>query len=616
MLRQAGVDLEAVPRWADAQNVLRRGQIHPCRRSGQPRDVGKAEFVALRAEDVRGIDIRLRLIALCTGGFLRNHRQKLVVILPSVFRAFQHTLGNDCPGIRMAEDASIFAAALVVAGQVFFLCRVVRRHGRMDLLDAEVGIQIFFHAVHGLSLLLLCAEAAQDGPALCVEPDLRLRLRLRADKAALVRDAAAEPRAVPRKCAAKLLLAGIERFAFLCKFRFALALGQFLHHAQRDGKLHPRPDALALPLAADLIEHIVPVGAEHQREAVRAHVLRGEADGLFDVLPDRAAAAVEIRGLRVEVRNVSLFQRDVIGVHDQPEVVVRVDARDRLPALGGEEIVVAVAVLILLREQLLKLFFCPVKLQGDHGQNVLRGVAHAHAAERAGGVVADIPGEAEVPLHLIGVPDVDHRLRVLVREAALEAGEKVLPAVRQLLHGRGEKVRGFAGSKGLENLVPRQFRAEIDIDRLRFPGAEHQRQLQREAGIAAKECGVFQMFVFESDRRFLAAVAADKFITVAVKPGCGHIACKIHQRRLVGLRLIFHAVAVNEHAVFLVDGQLVLVVALPLQLAHEFHHAKLDVGVNRHVPVTVGAQLQMPEHDVFQRADQIRRLGVQAVTLR
>ena len=124
------------------------------------------------------------------------------------------------------------------------------------------------------------------------------------------------------------------------------------------------------------------------------------------------------------------------------------------------------------------------------------------------------------------------------------------------------------------------------------------------------------MFAFESDRRFLTAVAADKFVAVAVKSSCGHIACKIHQRRLIGLRLVFHAVAVDEHAVLLVDGQLVLVVALPLQLAHEFHHAKLDVGVNRHVPVAVGAQLQMPEHDVFQRTDQIRRLGVQAVTLR
>ena len=334
------------------------------------------------------------------------------------------------------------------------------------------------------------------------------------------------------------------------------------------------------------------------------------------MLPDRAAAAVEIRGLRVEVRNVSLFQRDVIGVHDQPEVVVRVDARDRLPALGGEEIVVAVAVLILLGQKQFKFLFCPVKLKRDHGENILRGVAHADAAERTGGVIADIPGEAEVPLHLIGVPDVNHRLRVLVREAALEAGEKVLPAVRQLLHGRGEKVRGFAGGKGLENLVLRQFRAEIDIDRLRFSGTERQRQFQREARIAAKECGVFQMFVFESDRRFLTAVAADECITVAVKPGGRRVACEVDQRRLVGLRLIFHAVAVNEHAVFLVDGQLVLVVALPLQLAHEFHHTKLDVGVNRHVPVTVGAQLQMPEHDVFQRADQIRRLGVQAVTLR
>ena len=516
----------------------------------------------------------------------------------------------------MAEHAAVFAAALVVAGQVFFLCRVVRRHGRMNFLDAEIGIQVFFHAVHGLSLLLLCAEAAEDCPALRVEPDLCLRLGLRADKAALVRDAAAEPRAVPRKCAAKRLLTFIERPAFLCEVRFALALGQFLHHAQRDGKLHPRPDALALPLAADLIEHIVPVGAEHQREAVRAHVLRGEADGLFDVLPDRAAAAVEIRGLRVEVRNVSLFQRDVIGVHDQPEVVVRVDARDRLPALGGEEIVVAVAVLILLGQEQFKFLFCPVKLQGDHGENILRGVAHADAAERTGGVVADIPGEAEVPLHLIGVPDVDHRLRVLVREAALEAGEEILPRLRQLLHGRGEKVRGFAGRKGPEDLVLRHLRAEIDIDRFCFSGAERQRQLQCEARVAAEKCGIFQVLMFESDRRFLTAVAADKFVAVAVKSGGGYIACEVDQRCLVGLRLVFHTVAVNQHAVLFIDGQLVLVVALPLQLAHEFHHAKLDVGVNRHVPVTVGAQLQMPEHDVFQRADQIRRLGVQAVTLR
>ena len=347
---------------------------------------------------------------------------------------------------------------------------------------------------------------------------------------------------------------------------------------------------------------------------MRAHVLRGEADRLFDVLPDRAAAAVEIRGLRVEICDIPLLQRNVIGVHDQPEVVVRVDARDRLPALGGEKIVIAVAVLILLGQEQFKFLFCPVKLQGDHGKNILRGIAHADAAERTGGVVADIPGEAEVPLHLVGVPDVDHRLRVLVREAALEAGEKVLPAVRQLLHGRGEKVRGFAGGKGLGNLALRHLRAEIDIDRLRFTGTERQRQLQRKARVAAEKCGIFQVLMFESDRRFLTAVAADKFVAVAVKSGCGHIACKIHQRRLVGLRLIFHAVAVNEHAVLFVNRKLVLVVALPLQLAHEFHHAKLDVGVNRHIPVTVGAQLQMPEHDVFQRADQIRRLGVQAIT--
>lgn len=66
--------------------------------------------------------------------------------------------------------------------------------------------------------------------------------------------------------------------------------------------------------------------------------------------------------------------------------------------------------------------------------------------------------------------------------------------------------------------------------------------------------------------------------------GGGRVACEVDKRRLVGLRLIFHAVAVDEHAVLLVNGQLVLVIALPLQLAHELHHAKLDVGVNRHIP--------------------------------
>ena len=66
LLRQTGVDLKAVPCWADAQNVLCRGQIHPRRRAGQPRNVGQAEFIALRAEDIRRIDI-------CIFSFLCQH---------------------------------------------------------------------------------------------------------------------------------------------------------------------------------------------------------------------------------------------------------------------------------------------------------------------------------------------------------------------------------------------------------------------------------------------------------------------------------------------------------------------------------------------------------------
>ena len=73
-----------------------------------------------------------------------------------------------------------------------------------------------------------------------------------------------------------------------------------------------------------------------------------------DNLPAEAAGSLSLPF--TYGRNNFWFFVDVIGVHDQPEVVIRVDTRDRLPALGGEEIVVAVAVLILLGQEKLEFF--------------------------------------------------------------------------------------------------------------------------------------------------------------------------------------------------------------------------------------------------------------------
>lgn len=48
-----------------------------------------------------------------------------MVIFVSIFRAAQNTFGNDRPGIGMADDTAIFAAAFVVVGQGIILGGIV-----------------------------------------------------------------------------------------------------------------------------------------------------------------------------------------------------------------------------------------------------------------------------------------------------------------------------------------------------------------------------------------------------------------------------------------------------------------------------------------------------------
>ena len=56
-----------------------------------------------------------------------------------------------------------------------------------------------------------------------------------------------------------------------------------------------------------------------------------------------------------------------------------------------------------------------------------------------------------------------------------------------------------------------------------------------------------------------------------------------------------------------------LVVALPLQLPHEFHHSELYVGNDSDLFIHIGCQLQIPDQGVLVWTDSVSRCGTQAV---
>ncbi|MNC38353.1 hypothetical protein D3C75_869520 [compost metagenome] len=109
----------------------------------------------------------------------------------------------------MAEDGSIFPRTLIVISER------VRRVGEggdggVQLLDAQLRIQHFPHAVHGLDALGLLRHTRQGGPGLGVEPDFRFIVNITAQETPVVHNGAPEPFAVPAQGIHQLLLLRIH----------------------------------------------------------------------------------------------------------------------------------------------------------------------------------------------------------------------------------------------------------------------------------------------------------------------------------------------------------------------------------------------------------------------
>ncbi len=59
-----------------------------------------------------------------------------------------------------------------------------------------------------------------------------------------------------------------------------------------------------------------------------------------------------------------------------------------------------------------------------------------------------------------------------------------------------------------------------------------------------------------------------------------------------------------------------LIVALPLQFAHKFHHTEFNIGENGHVTVGIRCEFKFPDKGVLVFADKIACVGTKPVFLR
>ena len=155
----------------------------------------------------------------------------------------------------------------------------------------------------------------------------------------------------------------------------------------------------------------------------------GEFRRFFQMFINGSLSAVIITDFFIqEIRNSFLLNQMPDGQYC-PQMIVRMDGRNRLISLYREKIVVNMTILILLSQQKTDFFPCHFRIKRDHGKNILRGIPIADSPESPGGIIGNIPGEQEVPLRLIGIPAVHHSGSLLIRELSLKMGQIFFPAV-------------------------------------------------------------------------------------------------------------------------------------------------------------------------------------------
>ena len=497
----AGVDLQPGQCGLDAKDVLAHIHKGPCGRAGQPAVFRLAEGRGITACHHLAVDIWLGVVDLAD--VLNVCRTGLFVDLKRAVAVADYSFGTADPRVVVAEDTGVLLVARGIAGNLAQL-KVILGVSGLQQHNAVLGVELVFHALQGgYGFAGVYADACHDAHTLRLDEDLAFLAFLTADHMAKGVVGAAEPAAVPagsqhglfHLCSLGAHGGGLVRVAGGVQNLgkgvavFDIHTGDehaFSHRAvTRAGGL----EALARLLAETVqVQAVIPVGAADQRQAVRPLVGVQVAEAAAQMLKQRLCKAVVVVKVHRLVQNRVVTRFAQVGVHggNQPQRVIVEAGADIHVALFRQRLVLVVGAAI-------------GELGGGNVQNtlprtggdqmhkaeqILTGIAEAHAAAGAALIIAGRTAHVEGDHTLVLVPDIDHAVELFIAALDRVGGQQGIPVVVQFGKRRIDlRIRGIAGCHRLgAGLIDDAGRGPLLILRV-FDIAQNKNQAAAFAGL-------------------------------------------------------------------------------------------------------------------------------------
>ena len=471
--RDRRIYLQAVEVGHDTENVLGDGYHVPCSGTGQPGVLALTEVLAgtsdvgagILAADHLAVNIRLGLMDIA--GLLGKGRCDFGVVLECEVALSCVSSCTDDPCIVVREDTGVLLVAARVGGNLTVLDVVLGVCGIVEH-KAELRVESLVDCGEGLYIgALLLAHVGHDGEALRLDEDLAFLAILGAHLLAVGVVCTKEPVTVPCGIHDGLLHGVDGVLRSLCLIVLAEVLencnivrtGVGEEGCNHDGlgnlgvaalcselRVRVGLEALARRVGvAGEVDAVVPVGAHRKRKLVRAEVVNDVIEGNLQVL-EHGLCLAHI----VVVRDHLIKDGPVAGLLDvsgngknQPQRVVGEVTADVGVALLGEGLVlmVASAVRELRGGDIDDTLLRAVRNLMHETEDVLVGIAEAHAAADAGFEVRRGARQVEGNHALILVPDIDHAVNLVVGRLNIQDSEKLVPGGAKLCHACGNLLR-------------------------------------------------------------------------------------------------------------------------------------------------------------------------------
>ena len=392
-------------------------------------------------------------------------RAGLFVDLKRAVTMADYSLGTADPWVVVTEDAGVLLVSRGIAGN-FAQFEMVLRVGGLQQHNAVLCVELVFHALQsGHGLTGVHTNTRHDAHALRLDEDLAFLAFLTADHMAKGIVGAAEPAAVPTGSQYgmfHLCNLGAHGGSFVGVAGAVKNFGKLVAvldiHTGDEHALGYRTLARAGGLEAFArlfaeavqVQAVVPVSTANQRQTMRTLVGAQIAEAAAQMLKQRLCKAVVVVKVHRFVQNRVVARLAQIGVHgsNQPQRVIVEAGADVHVALFRQRLVLVVGAAV-------------GELGGGNVQNalpraggdqmhkaeqILTGIAEAHAAAGAALIIAGRAAHVEGDHALVLVPGIDHAVELFIAALDRVGGQQVVPVVVQPGKRRIDlRIRGIAG---------------------------------------------------------------------------------------------------------------------------------------------------------------------------